>query len=229
MATKHITMTAAKREGSGKGTARAVRRENRIPAVIYGDNKTPVLISIEEKPIGLEYQKGHLFTTLCDLDVDGAKQMVITRDLQLDPVTDKILHVDFLRVTSKTLVRVDVPLHFTGQENCAAIKSGATLMVISHEVALMCPANSIPEEVTIDVTEQPIGHSFKLTDIKLPQGVKYASNTPDEVTVATLLAPRKEDAADETSAPKAAEVPASKVAAPAAAAAPAKKDEKKKK
>jgi large subunit ribosomal protein L25 len=103
MATKHMQLTAAKREGSGKGTARATRRNNRIPAVIYGDNKTPVMISIEEKPITLEYNKGHLFTTLCDLDVEGQKHMVITRDLQLDPVSDKIIHADFLRVTEKTV------------------------------------------------------------------------------------------------------------------------------
>lgn len=226
MATKHMQLTAAKREGSGKGTARAVRRENRIPAVIYGDNKAPVLISIEEKPITLEYNKGHLFTAICDLDVAGEKHMVITRDLQLDPVTDKIVHADFLRVTNKTTVRVEVPLHFTGQENCMAIKDGATLMVISHEVALMCPANAIPEEVSIDVSGQPVGHSFKLTDIKLPAGVKYAAHEPESVTVATLLAPRKEEAV-ENAAPVAGEVPATKVA-DAAAADAAKKDDKKK-
>lgn len=232
MATKHVQLTAAKREGSGKGTARATRRENRIPAVIYGDNKAPVLISIEVKPITLEYGKGHLFTTLCDLDVEGQKHMVITRDLQLDPVSDKIVHVDFLRVTEKTTVRVEVPVHFTGHDNCMALKDGAVLTVIMHEVELMCPASSIPEEVTIDLAGQPVGHAFKLSEIKLPAGVKPAAHNADEITVATLAAPRKEEVVETTAAPTAAEVPATKVAAPdaaaAAAAAAPKKDEKKK-
>lgn len=227
MATKHIQMTAAKREGSGKGTARAVRRENRIPAVIYGDNKAPVLISIETKPITLEYMKGHLFTALCDMDVAGEKHMVITRDLQLDPVTDKIVHVDFLRVTNKTVVRVEVPVHFTGQENSLAMKDGATLTVIHHEIELLCAANSIPDEITIDVSGQPMGHAFKLSDVKLPEGTKPAAHDPESVTIATIHAPRKEEAIDTTAAPTAAEVPATKVAA-ADAAADAKKDEKKK-
>lgn len=228
MATKHIQMTAAKREGSGKGTARAVRRENRIPAVIYGDNKAPVLISIESKPITLEYHKGHLFTTLCDLDVAGDKHMVIVRDLQLDPVTDLIVHADFLRVTAKTTVRVDVPVHFTGHDACAALREGATLAVMHHEIALMCPANAIPEEIVIDISGQPVGHAFKLSDISLPKGVTPVAHDPEAVTVASLHAPRKvAEEAEDAAAPAAADVPATKVAAPAEAAAAPKKNEKK--
>lgn len=224
MAKSHIQMTADKREGSGKGTARAVRRSNNIPAVIYGDNKAPVLISMDTRNLTLEYQKGHLFTALCDLNVAGEKFLVITRDLQLDPVTDKILHADFLRVTEKTVVRVEVPVHFVGQENCPALKEGATLTVVNHEIPLMCPANAIPEELTIDLAGQPIGHSFKLADIKLPNGVKPAVNDAELFTIATLAAPRAEEVID-TAAPVASEVPASEVTKPEEAA--AKKDEKK--
>jgi large subunit ribosomal protein L25 len=227
-------MTADKREGSGKGTARAVRRNARIPAVIYGDNKAPVLISIEARPITLEHQKGHLFTALCDLTVDGTKHLVITRDLQLDPVSDKILHADFLRVTEKTVVRVDVPVHFIGHDDCPALKEGGTLTVINHEIPLMCPANAIPEEITIDIAGQPMGHSFKLVDIKLPAGIKAAVADAELFTVATLSAPRKEEEIP-AEAPAAGEVPATQVAAEGAeGAAPAagakadgKKDEKK--
>jgi large subunit ribosomal protein L25 len=231
MATKHIQLTAAKREGSGKGAARAVRRENLIPAVIYGDNKPATLISIEVKPVSMEYQKGHLFTALCDMTVDGAKHKVIARDLQLDPVSDKILHVDFLRVTEKTLLRVEVPLHFIGHDACNALKDGATLSVLQHEVTLRCPVNNIPDAVTIDLSGKTVGHSFKLSDIIMPAGVKPAASKPETVTVAALPASRSmaDDAA--TASPSAAAVPASKVAAPAKAAAPAaapKKDAKKK-
>jgi large subunit ribosomal protein L25 len=227
MAKTHIQMTADKREGSGKGTARAVRRNNRIPAVIYGDNKAPVLVSIEDKPITLEYHKGHLFTALCDLNVAGEKHLVITRDLQLDPVTDRILHADFLRVTEKTVVRVEVPVHFIGHDECPALKEGATLTVVNHEIPLMCPANNIPDEITIDIAGQPMGHSFKLADVKLPNGVKGAVADAELFTIATLAAPRKEEEIS-TEAPTAGEVPASQQAEPAAeGAADGKKDEKK--
>lgn len=230
MAKTHIQLTADKREGSGKGTARAVRRELKIPAVIYGDNKAPVMISMETKPLTIEHQKGHIFTALCDLTVDGTKHLVLTRDLQLDPVTDKILHADFLRVTEKTVIRVDVPVHFTGQETNAAIKGGATLVVINHEIPLMCPANAIPDEITLDVGDQPIGHSFKLADVKLPAGIKAGVQDVATFTIATLTAPRAEEV--ETAAPVATDVPASEVAEPAegdaAKAADGKKPEAKK-
>lgn len=211
MAKHNIQMTADKREGSGKGTARAVRRTNRIPAVIYGDNKAPVLISIEDKPITLEHNKGHLFTALCDLNVAGEKHLVITRDLQIDPVTDRILHADFLRVTTKTVVRVEVPVHFIGQDACPGIKEGGTLTIMHHEIALMCPANSIPEEITVDLTGQPVNHSFKLSEIKLPNGVKPVTHD-ENFTIATIAPPRTEAemAADAAAdAPIAADVPAS--------------------
>jgi large subunit ribosomal protein L25 len=230
MATKHIQLTAAKREGSGKGAARAVRRDNLIPAVIYGDNKPATLISIEVKPVSMEYQKGHLFTALCDMTVDGAKHKVIARDLQLDPVTDKILHVDFLRVTDKTLLRVEVPVHFIGHDACPGLKDGATLSVLRHEVTLLCPVNNIPDQVIIDLTGKPIAHSFKLSDAVLPAGVKTADSKPETVTVAALPASRSKADEIASNTASAAAVPASKVAAPAKAAPAAapKKDAKKK-
>lgn len=226
MAKSHIQLTADKREGSGKGAARATRRDNRIPAVIYGDNKAPVTISLETKPLTTEYLKGHIYTALCDLNVDGAKHLVIARDLQLDPVTDKILHADFLRVTEKTVIRVEVPVHFVGHDNCPALKDGATLTVVNHEIPLMSPANAIPDEITIDISGQSIGHSFKLADIKLPNGVKPAVQDAENFTIATLAAPRVEEIID-TAAPTAGEVPATEASKPEDAPA-AGKDEKKK-
>ncbi len=226
MAKSHIQMTADKREGSGKGTARAVRRENKIPAVIYGDNKEPVLISLDSKPLTTEYHKGHIFTALCDMSVDGAKHLVIARDLQLDPVTDRILHADFLRVTEKTVIRVEVPVHFTGHDNCPGLKAGATLTVVNHEVPLMCPANAIPDEIVIDIAGQEIGHSFKLADVKLPNGVKPAVQDAEAFTIATLAAPREEEVID-TAAPTASEVPATEASKPEDAPKDDKKDAKK--
>lgn len=228
---KNVQMAANIREGSGKGAARTLRRENRIPAVIYGDNKAPVMISLEEKPITLEYLKGHLFTSLCDLTVDKTKHLVLVRDVQLDPVTDRIVHADFLRVTPKTSVRINVPVHVTGQDASAALKAGGVLTIIHHEVELMCPATDIPEEVTVSVADLKIGESVKLSELNLPKGTKYSTAEPDAMTILTITAPRAEEDLSKP-AVAAGEVPATNVAAPAAAAAAdaakAKKDPKKK-
>jgi large subunit ribosomal protein L25 len=215
MAKAHIQMTAQKREGSGKGTARALRRINKIPAVIYGDHKAPVLLSIDQNPVMTEYHRGHFFTSLCDLTVDGDKHLVITRDVQKDPVSDYVIHVDFLRVTEKTIVNVEVPVHFIGHENSPALKEGATLTVVNHEIPLMCPANAIPEEITIDISGHPMGHSFKLADIQLPAGIKADVQDLELFTIATLAAPRKEEEVP-AEAPVAGEVPASEQAEPGA-------------
>lgn len=220
---KNIALTAAKREGSGKGTARAVRRNNQVPAVIYGDNKAPVSIALDLKPLTTEYHKGHLFSTLCDLNVAGEKFLVIARDVQKHPVTDIIEHADFLRVTAKTQLRVEIPVHFEGHDECPAFKAGATLTVTHHEVPLMAAANAIPEQIVVDLTGMEMGHSIKLSDIKLPAGAKMATGVDAETfTIATLSPPR---VIEEEAPVAAAEGAAS--AEGAAAPADAKKEDKK--
>ncbi len=201
---KNIQVTAAKRDGAGKGPARRIRVQNNIPAVIYGDHKAPVLITLEAKPLMVEYLKGHLFTSLCDLTVDGEKHLVITRDVQLDPVTDNIIHADFLRVSAKTVIKVNVPVHFTNQEANTLLKGGeAFLSVMHHDVELMCPANTIPESIEVDVTGLAMGDTVKLSDLKLPKGVKPAAKDAEAVSIASLHAPRVQEV--ETAAPVAAE------------------------
>jgi len=224
----NIALTAAKREGSGKGAARAVRRTNNIPAVIYGDNKAPVSISLNTKEVTTEYQKGHLFATLCDLNVDGEKFLVIARDVQKDPVSDTLLHADFLRVTARTQLRVEIPVHFEGQDNCPAIKEGGSLTVVHHEVPLMVAANAIPEQLTIDISGMEMGHSIKLSDLTLPAGSKPAVADAADFTVATLSAPRViEEEAPIVAAEGAAAPAADGAKADAAPAADAKKEDKK--
>jgi len=230
---KNIALTAAKREGSGKGTARATRRNNQVPAVIYGDNKAPVSISLELKPLTAEYQKGHLFTTLCDLNVAGDKHLVIARDVQVHPVSGAVQHADFLRVTAKTQLRVEIPVHFEGHDNCPAFKDGATLTVVHHEVPLLVAANAIPEQITVDLSGMVMGHSIKLADIKLPSGAKVAVQDPAEFTVATLAAPRVIEEETPEAAPTAegeaaaAGAEGAKAEGAAAPAGDAKKEEKK--
>ena len=149
---KHFALSAEKRERAGKGVARTLRREKKIPAVVYGDAKEPEIIQMAAKEITLEYQKGSLFTNLCDLTIDGKKQLVLVRDVQIHPVTDRVEHVDFIRVTPKTTITVDVPVHFLNEDKCPGIKNGGSLTVVRHELELVCKATEIPKGVDIDLS-----------------------------------------------------------------------------
>jgi large subunit ribosomal protein L25 len=187
--TKHYALSAEKRDRAGKGVARELRRESKIPGVIYGDGKEAESIQMPVKEITLEYQKGHMFTNLCDLDVGGKKQLVLARDIQLDPVKDTVLHVDFMRVTPKTMITANVPVHFTNEENCPGIKNKGSLTVVLHELELICKATDIPEAIEIDLTPYNIGDAVKISKVKLPAGTKPAESKRD-LTIATIAAPR---------------------------------------
>lgn len=202
MSTKHYAFEAKEREGAGKGIARALRREGRVPAVIYGNKKEPVLISLDANTVNVQYQRGHMFTTLCDINVDGEKSLVLARDIQLHPVTDIVEHVDFLRVSPKTQIAVNVPVHFTGEDSSKAIQQGGILNVVRFEVELNCSATDIPEAIEVDISAKQIGDAIKISDTKLPAGVTPVINDRD-FTLATLDAPKgglADSAADEDSA-----------------------------
>jgi large subunit ribosomal protein L25 len=189
MATKHYPLSAVKRERAGKGVARALRRENQIPAVIYGDKKDPITITIPAKEANLEYNKGHMFTTICDIDVEGTPMKVLARDVQLHPVSDNVLHVDFLRVTDKTTVTVAVAVHFINQEEAKYTEEKGVLNVNRYEVDIVCKAQNIPDEIEVDVNDFVIGDSIKISDAVMPEGAKPAIDDRD-FTLATVAAPR---------------------------------------
>ena len=220
--TKHYALSAEARDRAGKGVARALRRENKIPAVIYGDAKDAESIALPVKEVTLEYHKGHMFTNLCDLEINGKKQLVLARDVQVHPVNDSVQHVDFMRVTAKTTIAVDVPVHFLNEENCPGIKlNKGSLTIDRHNMELICKATEIPEHIEIDLLPYDIGEPIKLSAAKLPQGVKSANKR--DITVASIAAPRmlleEEDAINAEKAALAAEAEAA-----AAAAAPAEGD-----
>lgn len=192
---KNYAMTAVKRERAGKGVARSLRREGRIPAVIYGDNKEPVKISLPLNETNVEYYRGHMYTNLCDLNVDGDKYLVLARDVQLHPVTDVVEHVDFLRVSDKTKIKVMVPVHFINEDKCPSLDQKGTLNVVRHEVELWCQATKIPEFIEVDVEGKQHGDAVKVSSAKLPKGVSPVI-TDRDFTIATLVAP-KTGAADD--------------------------------
>ena len=168
---KTIQLAVRARDRAGKGAARAERRQNRVPGVIYGDKKTPQLISADYKSLWTHVQTGRFLSTLVDLDVDGTKVRTIPRDIQFDPVRDTLVHVDFLRLGKGARIAVEVPVHFFNHEEATGIKRGGALNVVRHEVELYCPAESIPDQLDVDLSGLNIGDSVHISQIKLPDGV----------------------------------------------------------
>lgn len=194
-----LAMTAEKREGTGKGTARALRRANKIPAVIYGNNESPVSIVMDEKELTLEYHKGHMFTTLVDMKVGGDKVLVLARDIQTHPVSDKLMHADFLRVSPKTKIAVMVPVHMVDEDKCPALEKKGILNIVRHEIELVCTATDIPEYVEVSLAGKELHDSVKLSDAALPKGVTPVIDDRD-FTIATLVEPRSAAMEDEEEA-----------------------------
>lgn len=185
---KILTLSAEARQRAGKGTARQTRRAGRIPAVIYGNKQEPVMISLDSNEFGKILAKPGFFTHLFDVAVDGTNHRVLPRDVQLDPVTDVPLHVDFLRVGSGTKITVHVPVSFINQDKSPGLKRGATLNIVLHDLALICEAGNIPEHIHVDVEGLDVGASIHLSAIKLPEGAVPASHDPD-TTIATIVTP----------------------------------------
>ena len=221
------TVAATARDGTGKGAARSVRREGRVPGVIYGGGEPAQSISLEYKTLNQLIYAGHFLTTIFDIEVEGRKERVIPRDYQLDVVKDTPLHVDFLRLKPGSSLRVDVPVHFVNHEASPGLKRGGTLNVVRHAVEMRVPADNIPDSITADVTGLDFNDSLHISAITLPEGCKPIIAGRD-FTIATITPPivSTEDAASATTAAPAAAAapaPAAKAAAPAKAAKPAAK------
>jgi large subunit ribosomal protein L25 len=182
------TISAEQRERVGKGSARAARRAGLVPAVIYGDKKEPLGINMSTREITKIVHQPGIFGRLLDIEVGGKKSTVLTRDIQFHPVSDNILHMDFLRVSGSAMVAVGVPVEFINEDLCPALKIGGVLNVVRHEIELNCPATAIPEKIIIDLDELKIGDSIHISAIELPEGVE-PTITDRDFTVATLQSP----------------------------------------
>ena len=150
-------LKAEARERVGKGSARDVRRNGKVPAVIYGDKQPPLAIALTYKDVYYKIHGGGFLTTLATIDVGGEKIQVLPKDYQLDPVRDFPMHVDFLRIGKDTEVNVDVPVHFINEDKSPGIKRGGVLNIVRHEVEFHCPANAIPDFITVDLEGTDIG------------------------------------------------------------------------
>jgi large subunit ribosomal protein L25 len=181
-------LTAEARERVGKGSARAIRRNGKIPAVIYGDNKEPLSITLPYKEVSLKIHAGGFMTTVAEIELDGKKHRVLPKSYDLDPVKDFVMHVDFLRVSAKTEVTVNIPVHFINEEICPGLKMGGTLNIVRHDVEVNCPADSIPDFFTIDLQGNELGDAIKISAVTLPANVK-PTITDRDFTIATIAAP----------------------------------------
>ncbi len=166
-----IELKATAREGTGKMANRALRKQKKVPAVVYGGEADPENVTLEYKAVWQNYQTGHFLSTVYLLDVDGKQERVIPRDVQVDPVRDFPIHVDFMRVSKSSRIDVAVPVHFVNEEASPGLKRGGVLNIVRHEIELSCPADSIPESLIIDLTGLEIGDSIHISAVKLPAGV----------------------------------------------------------
>ncbi|MUO80061.1 50S ribosomal protein L25/general stress protein Ctc [Agrobacterium vitis] len=187
-------LKAETRERVGKGSSRELRRNGLIPAVIYGDKQAPIAITLNTNEVTKRIHAGGFMTTVATIEVNGEKIRVLPKDYQLDPVRDFTMHIDFLRVSANSQVTVAVPVRFVNEEK-SAIKTGAVLNIVRHDVELQVPANNIPEAITFDLEGLKIGDSVHISAVKLPSGVTPVI-TDRDFTIATLVAPDV-DAADE--------------------------------
>src|SRR6266849_5303434 len=210
-------LKATVRPRAGKGAARAVRREGRVPGVIYGGNEPPLTISLDDAELRQRIFAGRFLTSIYDVDVDGTRHRVIPRDFQLDPVRDHPVHVDFMRLTEGATIRVRIPIRVVKSDQSPGVKRGGAVNIVTHTLDVRCPADAIPEAFEVDVSGLEINHSRHLSDITLPANVRPL--VQGDATLVTIVPPS--GYAEEMKAAAEAAAVAAAAAAAAAAAPPA--------
>lgn len=183
-----LTLSAETRERAGKGASRAHRREGRVPAVIYGDKQDPLAIHVEEKALMRMLVTGHFMNSVVMIDADGRTTRTLPKDVQFHPVTDRPIHVDFLRISEHAKVSVNVPVVFTDEEDSPGLKRGGVLNVVQHDLELVVDAAEIPDQISISLTGLDVGATIHISDIALPRGASPAI-TDRDFTIATIVAP----------------------------------------
>ncbi len=183
-----LTLPAETRERAGKGASRALRREGRVPAVVYGGNEEPLSIHVEEKELRRQLGTGHFLNSIVEIEVGGKKVRTLPKDVAFHPVSERPLHADFLRVSKDHKVHVNVPVVFINELASPGLKRGAVLNIVRHDLDLICDPERIPEEVQIDVTGLEIGASIHISHVILPEG-SASGITDRDYTIATIVAP----------------------------------------
>ena len=189
------------------GSTHSLINKGLIPGIVYGKGTEPTKIAFEDKILLKLMHTGSFYSTILDIDIDGKSEKVLPKQLQYHPVTDKLIHFDFLRVQDDTKVTVEVPVEFLNQDICPGLKKGGVLNLVRREVELNCNANNIPNKLHFDLISSEIGDSIKISNIELPEGVKptitdrdfvVATLVPPTVEVETKPAEEEEEAAEES-------------------------------
>lgn len=183
-----LTLPAEARERAGKGASRELRRNGRIPAVIYGGKEEPTPIHVEEKELVRQLMTGHFMNSIVEIELGGKKVRTLPKDVALHPVSDRPTHVDFFRLSKDAKIEVSIPVVFANEEASPGLKKGGVLNVVRHEIDLVCEADKIPSEIEIDVTGKEVGDSIHISEVNLPAGSESAI-TDRDYTIATLVAP----------------------------------------
>lgn len=201
-----LAIAAERKERAGKGAARASRRAGRVPGVIYGSKKDPAMITLDPRDVAKALNTGSFFSTLYDISIGSDKERVLARDIQFHPVTDRAIHIDFLRVSAATAVTVDIPVAFLNEEESPGLKRGGLLNIVRHTIEMACRADAIPQQIEIDLTGRDIGDSIHISMITLPDGVQPTIADRD-FTIATIAAPTvvQDEAAEAAAEAEAAE------------------------
>jgi large subunit ribosomal protein L25 len=202
---EQLTLPAEARDRAGKGASRSLRREGRVPAVVYGEKKEPLSIHVEEKLLSKMLSTGHFMNSVIMIDFEGKPHRTLPKAVDFHPVTSRPIHVDFLRIGEHTKVHVAVPMRFDNEEASPGLKRGGVLNVVAHELELVCDAANIPNEIHVSLEGLEIGDSLHISNVNLPDGVEPA-NKDEDFTVATIVAPSAMKAEEEEAAP-AGEVP----------------------
>ncbi len=181
-------LSATVREKVGKGAARAARRDGRVPAVVYGGKKSPIAIAFAERDVEHRIYAGGFYTSIATIDTGAEKIRALPRDFQRHPISERIMHIDFLRVEDGMTVTIAIPVQFINDEASPGIKRGGALNVVRHRIAVECPVDAIPERIVADLTGLEINDSLHISAITLPEGVR-PTITDRDFTVATVAAP----------------------------------------
>lgn len=183
-----LNLSAEARDRAGKGASRALRREGRVPAVIYGLKQDPQSISLNERELMKLLNTGHFMNSVVMVNAGGKAVRTLPKDVTFDVVTDRPLHVDFLRIAEHSTVTVQVPIVFTDEEEAPGIKKGGVLNIVRHELELVCDAADIPTDVTVSLAGLDVGDTIHISDVTLPKGTETAIDDRD-FTIATVIAP----------------------------------------
>jgi large subunit ribosomal protein L25 len=204
------TLSAERRARAGKGAARATRRMGRVPGIIYGGDRDPILISLEPRELSRALAKRGFLATVAEVRMDDAVHRTLPRDVQYHPATDEPLHVDFMRIGGDTRVTVSVPVAFINHEMSIGLRRGGILNIVRHGIALICQVDNIPEQLVVDLNGLDIGDSVHISAVTLPPGSRLTI-TDRDFTIASIAASsavREEAAAAASAPPPAPEQPA---------------------